>query len=280
LIFCFGIGRNCEKFFIPLLLFLFIYSCNENPTVSNKYGILKIASFNIQVFGQSKINDEFEMSHIVEIIKNFDGVAIQEIRSVEQNVMTTLEALLGDDEWDFVISDRLGRTVSKEQYAFIYRKNIISVSDTYQILDPDDQLHREPFVVYCEAGKFDFSLIIIHTDPDEVEQEVNYLDDIFASELLKEDDAILLGDLNASPSQFGELLELNDVCWVINDGEWTNVNDNKTYDNILYNCSNLTEFESGGIFNFKTELNLTDEEALKISDHYPIYAIFNYQLGS
>ena len=48
---------------------------------------IKVASFNIQIFGQSKINKPDVMDMLSRIIKRYDVVAIQEVRSKEQNVM-------------------------------------------------------------------------------------------------------------------------------------------------------------------------------------------------
>ena len=44
---------------------------------------IKVASFNIQVFGQSKINKPDVMDILSRIIKKYDVVAIQEVRSKE-----------------------------------------------------------------------------------------------------------------------------------------------------------------------------------------------------
>jgi deoxyribonuclease-1-like protein len=239
---------------------------------------IKIASFNIQVFGQSKLKNDVIMDYIVQIIKNFDIVAIQEIRSKEQDVIPTLVAKLYDDVWDFRISERLGRTSSKEQYAFVFKKGIIDVDSCFQIPDPQDVLHREPYVCYAQAGNFDFSLINIHTDPDEVDEEINFLDDILRSELDKEKDAILLGDLNASPSQFDELTQMENIGWVVNDGIPTNTRETKTYDNLVFIKSNVIEYISGGVFNFKSEYQISDSIALKISDHFPVYGEFDINM--
>jgi deoxyribonuclease-1-like protein len=218
------------------------------------------------------------MDYIVRIIKNFDIIAIQEIRSKEQNIIPKLVAKLDADVWDFRISERLGRTSSKEQYAFVFKKGIIDIDSCFQIPDPHDALHREPYVCYAQAGNFDFSLINIHTDPDEVDEEINILDDVLRSELYKEKDALLLGDLNASPSEFDELVQVENIGWVINDGTPTNTRETKTYDNLVFIKSNMVEYIRGGVFNFKSEYQIPDSIALKISDHYPVYGEFDIGL--
>src|SRR5690242_8651975 len=51
---------------------------------------IRIATFNIQVFGEAKLNDPEVMHTIVGILKNFDLIAIQEVRAVTQDIMPQL----------------------------------------------------------------------------------------------------------------------------------------------------------------------------------------------
>ena len=81
---------------------------------------------------------------------NFDLIAIQEVRSVAQDIMPHLIEMLNADghQYDYAIGPRLGRTASKEQYAFVFDTQTIEI-DRYQLYtvdDPDDLLHREPLV--------------------------------------------------------------------------------------------------------------------------------------
>src|SRR5437763_4742117 len=80
---------------------------------------IRIATFNIQVFGEAKLHDSEAMRSVVAVLKNFDLIAIQEIRSVTQDIMPQLVAMLNADKqyhYDYAIGPRLGRTNSKEQY--------------------------------------------------------------------------------------------------------------------------------------------------------------------
>lgn len=260
--------------------FAFMYLTREksNFVPEPSKGKISIASFNIQIFGTSKLGKKEIMDRIVEIIKNFDIVAIQEVRSTNDKIIPTLIGMLGEN-WDYRISKRLGRTNSKEQYALVFKKSIVIVDSVYQVLDPEDRLHREPFVCYCRSGNFDFSIINIHTDPDEVPQEMNALDDILKNEIKKENDAILLGDLNASPSEFEELGDVPGIISVIPDGVFTNVRGNKTYDNIVFLKDKLKEFIRGDVYNFRSIFDLSQEQALEISDHLPVFAIFRTDMN-
>src|SRR5204862_4197063 len=72
---------------------------------------IRIATFNIQVFGESKLNEPEVMQTIVAILKNFDLIAIQEVRSITQALLPHLIALLnaeGKYHYDYAIGPRLG----------------------------------------------------------------------------------------------------------------------------------------------------------------------------
>lgn len=113
--------KTMKKILLFLITLLLVNSCNENSSESKiqntKNETIKIAAFNIQVYGKAKSDKPETMEHIVNIIENYDLVAIQEIRDIDAVTysMKKLMDLLGS-EWAYVISRRLGRTKSKEQY--------------------------------------------------------------------------------------------------------------------------------------------------------------------
>jgi len=266
---------------ITIIIFSLI-SCSSSTSNEKKAtpilktDTLSIASFNIEIFGQSKMGKPEAMAHIVDICNDYDIVGIQEIRSKEQNVIPTLIELLEQDgsNWDFVISTRLGRTSSKEQYAFVYRENIVTLVDTVQYVETGgDSLHREPFVAtFRSSGNHDIVLGLIHTDPDEIDIEIPKLSRVFDEltyhmEMSYYFDFFLMGDFNASPDFMDDWFTTQ--SFGIAEGVFTNVADNKTYDNIIYN--NNINILNSGVFNFKTEYNLSREEAEEVSDHYPVW---------
>ena len=151
-------------------------------------GVL-VASFNIQVLGRSKLSKPGVVEILAQVIRRFDIVAIQEVRAKDDNVVPELVAAVNADgsRYSFLIGPRLGRTVSTEQYAFIFNTNRIEhdPSAVGTMSDPTDMMHREPFVARFRARTnvpdraFTFWLVNAHTDPDEVPQEVSALADVF-----------------------------------------------------------------------------------------------------
>lgn len=249
---------------------------------------IRIASFNIQVLGQSKIEKPDVMETLTHIVKRYDVVAVQELRSKEQDVIPRWLAMINADgsRWDALVGPRLGRTVSTEQYVFLYdteRVDFVPHSD-YTINDPHDLLHREPYVASFRAKAapgvepFSFTLINIHTDPDETDEELDALAEVY--EVVRqsnpaEDDVILLGDLNVDYTKLGLLGQIPGIAWTV-EGTPTNTRKSASYDNIVFDRRHTTEFTgAAGVLDMEAEYKLSRDQALEISDHLPVWATFS-----
>jgi len=146
---------------------------------------LRIGAFNVQIFGVSKASKPEVMDVLADIIRIYDVIAIQEIRDASQTALPALVNLINSDgsQYDYVVSERLGRTTSKEQYAYIFNTQTVQLTSTPQTYpEPDgtDPFHREPYIASFRAlnGNFDATFITIHTDPDEATEEINGLDSV------------------------------------------------------------------------------------------------------
>ena len=261
----------------------------SNNTDSSPGDTITIASFNIQVFGKSKAGKPEVMDIITDIITQFDIVAIQEIRDKSGTAIVKLENLLDatGTDYNIIIGPRLGRTSSKEQYAFIYNTNTIeAVGKPYTYDDSaKDIFHREPYIARFQAknGNFDVTLITIHTDPDTATEEILALHEVIiqSKQLTGEPDIIALGDYNADctyhrESNKGQLSE-DKYIWAIQDSADTNLaKADCTYDRIIMTKSTTSQDYTGksGVYRFDTIHNLIYDQAKRISDHYPVYAEF------
>jgi endonuclease/exonuclease/phosphatase family metal-dependent hydrolase len=257
------------------------------PDVERKAGTIRIASFNIQVFGEKKLSDPRVRGLLAEIIRQFDVVAIQEIRSKQDILPQFIDVINSSGRhYDYVIGPRLGRTTSKEQYAFIFDTASMEIdrSSLYTVADPDDRLHREPLVGWFRVRgpapdqAFTFTLVDIHTDPDETRTELDALAAVFRAvrdDGRGEDDVIILGDLNVDDHHLGMLGQLPQIHWAIS-GVATNTRGSKLYDNLVFSRVATSEYTGRwGVFDMIRQFNLTVDDALKVSDHMPVWAEFN-----
>jgi endonuclease/exonuclease/phosphatase family metal-dependent hydrolase len=261
------------------------------PQVARDGSTVRIASFNIQVFGTSKLAKPRVRALLAEIVRQFDIVAIQEIRAQQEIMPQFLDLVNGTGRhYDYVIGPRLGRTSSQEQYAFVFDTASIEIDRDalYTVKDPDDLLHREPLVGWFRVRgpppeqAFTFSLVNIHTDPDEVNRELDALADVYRvvrDDWRGEDDVILLGDLNADDQHLGRLGLVPQIYCAIS-GVASNTRGTKLYDNLVFTKTATTEYTGRwGVFDMIRQFNMTVEEALEVSDHMPVWAEFNLYEG-
>jgi hypothetical protein len=89
---------------------------------SNDY---KISAFNLQRFGPTKAQD----SNFIDTVKNYiatqDIILLQEITTTDQSLVN----LLVPTGYDLVVSERLGSTSYKEQYAYVFNNKIQILKD-------------------------------------------------------------------------------------------------------------------------------------------------------
>ncbi len=254
---------------------------------------VKIATFNIQVFGTSKLRKTPVMQVLADVVRRFDVVAIQEVRSTDDTVVPQFASLVNATgaRYEFVIGPRLGRTNSKEQYAILFDASRIEVDpvSVYTVPDPQDLLHREPLVArFRPRGvppnqAFTFSLVNIHTDPDETSGELDALANVFVGVQQNgtgEDDVIVLGDLNVDEYHLGNLGRLPGIGYVVS-GVPTNTRRDKTYDNIVFDRRTTVEYTGRwGVLDLMEVFHLTEDQALEVSDHMPVWAEFSAYEGS
>ena len=279
------------------------------PAPAAPASVIRIASFNIQVFGTSKSKNVNVMRTLAAIVQNFDIVAIQEIRTKDDFLIDNFLrdfVNAGGRRYSRIVGPRLGRSNSKEQYVYLFDTRTIQVNPQliYTVNDDhSDLLHREPLVTMFAtrtASPFTFILINTHTDPDETDQELDALAqvvDVVRREGPGEDDVILLGDLNTNvpikqspqggpfgfsgrgrqlaPKDLRALGRISGIYPVIRD-EPTNTRRSRLHDNILINRLSTTEFTGrAGVFDIERQYGLTREQALMVSDHLPVWAEFS-----
>uniref|UniRef100_A0A8I5N876 Deoxyribonuclease-1-like 2 n=1 Tax=Papio anubis TaxID=9555 RepID=A0A8I5N876_PAPAN len=223
---------------------------------------LRIGAFNIQSFGDSKVSDPACGSIIAkvgprpgrggeafggadradpapatppQILAGYDLALVQEVRDPDLSAVSTLMEQINrvsEHEYSFVSSQPLGRDQYKEMYLFVYRKDAVSVVDTYQYPDPEDVFSREPFVVKFSApgsgerapplpcrrpapplppgpdarplpaAAQKLVLIPLHAAPHQAVAEIDALYDVYLDVIDKwgTDDMLFLGDFNADCS--------------------------------------------------------------------------------
>lgn len=253
---------------------------------------IKIAAFNIQIFGQSKRSKPEVMKVLVDVAREFDVMLVQEIRdSSGETAPAYLEHINGEDaSYAYIESERLGRTTSKESYAYYWNTETVEYLEgtAYVYNDTGDVFEREPYVASFSSGGFDFTLVGIHVKPDDAENEIGNLTAVVASVLASdpsEGDVIVMGDFNADGGYFDEdgpsPLIGEGYHWIVENSYDTMTKTDWTYDRIVLLDGTLGgEYVTGSceVFYFDTVYGLGQELTEDVSDHYPVYAVFRTDL--
>lgn len=258
---------------------------------------MKIASFNIQRMGPSKLSDKKVVKTLIKIFSRYSIVIVLEVVDKQGKAINQFLNELNktgankNSPFKMVGSSRLGRTLYKEQFVCFYREADAKLLNTYQYEDnqvgDEDAFSREPFILRFQCKNTvlkDLVLIPVHTKPKDSQKELDELYDVFVEvrDKWKTDNVMILGDFNADGAYVSKkkmkairIRTDTDFHWLIGDDVDTTVkttNDN-TYDRIVVYKEDMLEAvvpRSAKPFNFQEAYKLTEEEALDVSDHYPV----------
>ncbi len=220
---------------------------------------IKIANWNLQVFGDAKAPKENLMKFYSETIKDYDIIFLQEIRDFDNSAFEKLCSMVPD--FDCLVSSRAGRISSKEQYGIVFKKGIeVSIKD----FNPDrlSRWERPPIMAKIKTGNYSLSAYNIHIKPDSVKKEIANLEDLVENK----GNVIVLGDFNADCDYYNvnKRNEFLSWRWVIKDDDDTTVSAlNCAYDRVIINEDAFNEHIRSGIFSEGINSG--------ISDHYLVW---------
>ena len=271
--------KPTNKLFL-LTLFIFI-------SISGSYVLgdtISITTFNIRIFSNNSRDDE-ELLQICNILKEFDFMAIQEVRDTDVLDRTVL--MLKNKfnlEYRYLTSKKVGTERTKEIYVYLYRADKVDVVKNFGVyLDTEDDFIREPFIAIFKAGEFDFYVINIHSiygdSVTDRREEARKLAGVYALVQSQdaENDVLLMGDFNLPPDDTGfQSLQAIPNMIYVNGKVPTSIKD-KLYDNIWFQAHFTKEFTGRyGIIKFDEVLFGNDDRkaSLAISDHRPLWAEF------
>ncbi|XP_028680673.1 deoxyribonuclease 1 like 4, tandem duplicate 1 [Erpetoichthys calabaricus] len=256
---------------------------------------MKIASFNVQRFGVNKISNPDILPVLIKIVSRYDIILILEVVDIKNKAVKDFLKKLNKEnpncQYKMELSSPLGRKTYKEQFMFLYRQDTVKLIDTYQYEDnqvgDEDAFAREPYVLRfaCEKTKLkDLVLIPVHTMPEDSFKEIDELYDVVIAvkDKWKTENIMILGDFNADGSYLSnrkmkKIRIRTDPTfkWLIADDVDTTANtgNDYTYDRIVVYGDEMLKGivpKSAKPFNFQVEYGLDEEQALHISDHYPV----------
>lgn len=309
-------NRRCSELLkaAVLICFLALLSCNPKPAAaepaaaapsaasagpaaSGPGGTVRIGSYNIQIFGKTKVSRPRTLTVLAEIGASFDAMAIQEVGSNGSSASDeTCEAVAA--AYAARMSEVSGGVsyayVRGDQFAVVYRSDRFELGG-WNVYDGSAPLTYKPLIVYLKSrgAPLDFVLISVHTRPSRAAAEIAALRDVMAEASARygEADVVCVGDFNADGSYYaegeGEILSGFDgaqyISVVPNDADTTVAAGENAYDRMILSARMAEDYASSwGVLHPAERWDLSacegtaatagTEEAL--SDHYPVWADF------
>ena len=256
----------------------------------NRSEVARIATFNIKVFGKTKMGKPEVVTQLVDTVLQYDLVAIQEIKDIDETVPYDFLAELNNASgnfWNMSLSVRSGTQAddqsSQEQYAYYYNHSVFREIGEGELYNDsaNDYFQREPYRAQFEllnasgnSSGFDFTLFTIHTKPASALAEIDALHVVIQSyqeNASTETDVILLGDLNADCSYataqelWESPLRQPQYNWLVNDIADTTVSSTDcAYDRII----TLDDLNGRLVGSWGIDTSITNTS---VSDHYPVW---------
>ena len=264
---------------------------NEPSRAAEDLLKIRIATFNLNAFGESKLQKSAVVESIAMLIRKFDVVAVQHIQSRQQNILPELidKVNISDRRYEYCIGPRVGPEGNQQQFAFIFDSDRIETDRQmlYTVEDPQQMLTFEPLVGWFRvktvraSEAFTFSLVNIRIDPLQEARERQALPDLLRSvrqDGRLEDDVILAGDFGCSEKELGALRR-SGVVFAL-EGTPTTVTGEAMLDNIIVPSRATDEFTGrAGVVDFLRQNNLSIDQAFQISTHMPVWAEFTATEG-
>jgi len=274
---------------------------------------LIIGSWNIRNFGsvyeqwtenpKSPKRNLRAMACISEIVRQFDVIAIQEVKSDTFALRLLMNKFLGSD-WGVVVSDvSAGSKGNAERLAFIYDKRRVSPSGLAGEIvlpptkegDPQQQFDRTPYIVGFQSAEERFALLTAHIKygrtPKDRLNEIRILSEFIATEIRdrakkggEEKNLIVLGDFNIDDRGDNPLFQAFISTGLVVPKQLINLKTTyakkpKFYDQIAWFMGNVDLPSSGkaGVIDFSgavlKELTIS-KMSHRISDHFPVWVEF------
>ena len=273
---------------------------SKNNTLTRGPGMIRIATWNLLSFSQTKASDPGVLHVVADVILNnsFDLIAVQELSDQKgmKLVCSELNKRTGND-WKFSVSKRAGRMYRSSEYlGFLWNasKGIQHKSD--RLLTGNKNFARSPYLATFNINKQKLLLVNVHLkavglareDVNRTRDEVDLLSLLIKSIYSLTDNisvhTLLLGDFNLSPDSDFDRFYGSGFQNLLAKDTHTNISarnprGSMSYDNIWVSLETLQTVYGGKCCVVReglVDVHIRREDRTPtVSDHCPVWAEFN-----
>jgi exonuclease III len=264
---------------------------SELPPVPVRSAI-RIATFNLDGLDEKKLGNHTVGDTLVRVLPHFDVIALQGIRAKSRGLLVRLVEQINATgrSYDFATDAAADRDGMAQYNALLFDRASVEIdrSTVHFVEDPAGRFRYKPLVAQFRvrgppvAEAFTFMLIDVQVDTSRVATELDLLAAVFRAvrdSHPKEDDFILLGDLEADHEHLGQLGRLPYLTAAVTTTP-TTTRGTRLADNILFDSRATVEFTGrSGVFDLMRECDLSMQAALEVSEHLPVWAEFSIYEG-
>jgi len=266
----------------------------------------RLLTWNIRNFHGKK--EDKAMSYIAEIVKNFDVIAIQEVKD-DLGGIEKLQRLLGK-KFRFVFSDPAGNgerlvfcyNSKKIQFTGLAAEIVMAPGQGKATVNPELEFERTPYMASFRTSDCNFILVTVHIyygsgsavkyRLDEIKNIAKFLEKRSTDTDSLDSDYIACGDFNIERVRAkirknkkedpidGLFDALQSKGLIVEDdikNSPSNLSKDRHFDQIAYHRYSDTtiSFVKGGVIDFVGAVYQNDKKLkYKLTDHLPMWAIF------
>lgn len=263
---------------------------SEQPAAvssARRFRKIRIASWALDGFGPTKFANPDARRALAKVIREFDIVAVQQIASVERDLIPRLVDSInqGDTRYDFVMGESSGPSGRQEQLAFIFdrRRVVVDREQTYTVEDPQEQMTYDPLVAWFRtaepslASAWTFSLVNVRIDLARAPSEVALLSNMLTAirqDGRGEDDVVLAGLFQADDTYLVPSMDTTNCIASVRNHP-TDIFGKYQTSNILIDAVTTSEqLGGGGVHDYLRKQGLSRAQAETITSHLPVFAEF------
>ena len=272
---------------------------SKKNTLTRGTGIIRIATWNLLTFSQTKASDPAVMQVFVNIILHnlLDLIAVQELSDqVSIKLLCNELNRQSNSDWKFVVSKRAGRMFRSSEYlGYLWNASKGIQLRSERLLTGNKNFARSPYLATFKINKQKLLLVNVHLkavglareDVNRTRDEVDLLSLLIKSIYSLSDNTsihtLLLGDFNLSPDSDFDRLYSSGFQNLLAKNTHTNISaknpsGSMSYDNIWVSIETLQTIYGGGCGVIRDGLvdvhTRREDRSPTVSDHCPVYAEF------
>ena len=253
---------------------------------------IRIATFNIELTPEKQA-DISAISRLAQVVSQFDVVALQGLETSNRSTLNSFMELLNrtGKRFTYVLGPKSNSSEHAHQFGFIYNhaKVACDTQNVYAVDDPDHIFHHPPVVAWFmtqspkQEEAFTFSLVNVMVDSHDPRKELSVLGQLYRAvrdDSRNEDDVILLGDFRSADAGYKYLKRHARLDWIVKNKTTDTAGAHQNSNIIFYPAAAVEFTTQAGVFDFLKELNLSLEEAQRVSSQMPVWAEFKILEGN